>query len=760
MNRIAPSRVGVHAFLVVLGLCPFPGYALGNRAVTVPSLGVAPIALPSINLTNPANLGGVSSFQAPVLPGISLPALAAPTAAPLISAEAILPAQAVTPADSAHMTLQALGAASAQNADGSRDEQAIQRTSNHSFDGSSNNGGSDNGGGNFGGGGGSNNGGNGGGEGNNGGNRDASHPRVVMIVDTLTGPASDELVSRIEKLADLGVRVVFITARADKGPNSADEVLMSKLRVRVNNPVIAITYNGARVTAKSSKAENPKPLIEDSEGFSDSVKDNFRKVNAELARVQGVEVTEVDSSEHVYAVELPASADLSKAASLYNAKLRRLGYNYRVEGRRDEEGRQYLFTQSTALRLNVGRIFRGLFAQHPNLRDDLRREEVTILVDGSKAPKFVKALKESEELPGRGFHMPTVKSSAELESAIGGILGVEALKKEHVTRYQLRTYLEWKEQIKKWGQARSGGTGGGGKSMQPKAYGKLYRQMAFYRGVIMYDLMGRIYKTLRKGQFFDASPEAAQETLEKMWNFPLTNGVRLSPELEEARHSPIWRALSKGYLETSKIWLANYYKRNFPGDWPSGVNQRVIGTLMNLAQDGKNQIKVEYTSPVARYQISMLPARTNVYKGADGHWVLEGHVYRTGAEPYQEEFEDSIEKNLLAHAMLRGYADPRGGKWYVNGEADPRIRIVFHYMTRDLDSTMTPEQVGQDAANITTMISEMLADADFMSFWEEQEAANAKVADKAAHAKEARAAKSKAKRDARSGRAASRKKSK
>ena len=43
--------------------------------------------------------------------------------------------------------------------------------------------------------------------------------------------------------------------------------------------------------------------------------------------------------------------------------------------------------------------------------------------------------------------------------------------------------------------------------------------------------------------------------------------------------------------------------------------------------------KVEYTSPVARYQISMLPARTNVYKGADGHWVLEGHVYRRGHAP-------------------------------------------------------------------------------------------------------------------------------
>lgn len=766
MNRIAPSRVGVHAFLVILGLCPFPGHALA-RNYAAPSLGVTPLSLPTYS---PAAVGGAASFSAPVLPAINL---GVGLRTPVLPTAAISPLGAVnlsaTPAEgrAVQAVLADFSAQLTNNAQGQAPTSAeIRQASERVFDGAPTLNMGDAGGGSIGGG----NGGDGSGGGRNGGDGEGrrkgpSDPRVVMIVDTLEGEASETLVSRIEKLADLGVRVVFITARPDKGPNSADEVLLSKLRVRVNNPVIAVTNNGARIIARSSRAENPKPLLADQDGFAAPVIESFRKINADLSKTLGGAVRELGSADaetpHVYGVELPEGADASKAASFYNSKLRRAGYAYKVEVRRDASGRQFLQTQSTALRLNVGRIFNGLFAQHPNLRDDLRREEVTILLDSSRAPKFVKALREEETIPGRGFHMPTVKSSAELESALGGILGVEALKKERVTRYMLRTYMEWKEQIARWGQARSGGGGGGSRSMQPKAYSKLYRQMAFYRGVIMYDLMGRIYKTLRKGQYFDASPEAAKETLRKMWEQPLNNGVRLSAELEEARSNPatkgLWRTLSKGYLDTAEIWLENYYKRNFPGEWPSGVNRRVMGTLINLAQDGKNQIKVEYTSPVARYEISMLPARTNVYRGADGHWVLEGHVYRTGAEPYQEEFEDSIEKNLLAHAMLRGYADPRDGKWYVNGEADPRVRIVFHYQTRSLDATMTPEEVGQDAANITTLISEMLANPEFMEYWEEQEAANAKVADKAAHAKEARAAKAKAQRDARAARAKRRK---
>lgn len=763
MNRTAPSRVGVQAFFVVLGLCPFPGQTLAGRHAAAVSGGMSVVNLPALNVISPASLGGARSFQGLALPevnvgALNIPALAlpvqlAPLAVPQLGAQA---PQAVD----ARTGLQSL-AAEIQAAEGAAGSAQVQQASERTFDGSSDKTASsvDDGSGSGGGVNGGGNGGNGGNDGNGGGRRGSnggsSQPRVVMIVDNLEGPASDTLVARIEKLADLGVRVVFITRRADKGPNSADEVLMSKLRVRVNNPVIAVTNNGARVTARSSRAENPRPLIEDQEGFSQPVVESFRKINAEVQKILKGEVVEIgmDGSEapHVYGVQLPAGADLAKAVSLYNAKLRRAGYQYRVEGRRDEAGRQYLITQSTALRLNVGRIFRGLFAQNPNLRDDLRREEITILVDSSKTPKFIQSLKEEESVPGRGFHIPTVKSSAELESALGGILGVEALKKQRVTRYQLRTYLERKEQISRWGKARDGKPGsgsGGGRSMQPKSYGPMYRQLAFYRGVIMYDLMGRIYKTLRKGQYFDASPEAAQDMLERMWNFPLTNGVRLSPELEAARHNPVWRAMNKGYLDSAKVWLENYYKRNFPGEWPSGVNRRVMGTLINLAQDGKNQIKVEYTSPVARYEISMMPARANVYRGASGRWVLEGHVYRTGQEPYQEEFEESVEKNLLAHAMLRGYGDFRDGKWHVNGEADPEIRIVFHYMTRELDSVMTPDEVGKDAANITTLISEMLADEEFMKFWEEQEAENARVASKAAHDKEKRAAQAKAKRDA------------
>ena len=209
---------------------------------------------------------------------------------------------------------------------------------------------------------------------------------------------------------------------------------------------------------------------------------------------------------------------------------------------------------------------------------------------------------------------------------------------------------------------------------------------------------------------------------------------------------------------TAKTWLHNYYFRNFPGQWPQGVSERVVGTMMNLAQDGKNQLKVDYATKVARYEIAMLPARTHAYRDDQG-WVLEGHVYRSGKEPYEEEFEDSIEKNLLAHAMLRGYGELQpDGRWFVNHQPHPRVRIVFHYMTRDLADIMTPEQVGQDSARVTSLISEMLANERFKAYRAEQQQKDKKSAGAAARAADQRAVKAKAKRDAKAAKVSRKKK--
>ena len=85
--------------------------------------------------------------------------------------------------------------------------------------------------------------------------------RAVLALGAALGlvfasPASAETVQYIEKLADLGVHVVFVTPRAEKGANSAEEILPSKLRTRAGNPVMVVSYNGARIALPSGAGPN------------------------------------------------------------------------------------------------------------------------------------------------------------------------------------------------------------------------------------------------------------------------------------------------------------------------------------------------------------------------------------------------------------------------------------------------------------------------------------------------------------------------
>src|SRR5581483_6817323 len=238
-----------------------------------------------------------------------------------------------------------------------------------------------------------------------------------------------------------------------------------------------------------------------------------------------------------------------------------------------------------------------------------------------------------------------------------------------------------------------------------------------------------LYHFMRKGQYAEASPEAAQSLLERMWYQPRANGVRISDEMDAMRRSGKWKALQRGYLETAKVWVRNYYHRNFK-DYPNGVSEKVVGTMINLSRDSKNAITLEYASPYTgrRYMVGLLPARAHLERDDKGN-LLVAHVYRSGKEPFEQEFEDSIETNLLGRAMLQGYADKRAdGKWYVNDEPNPRVKIVFHYNTRDLSHIMTPEEIEGRTAEVTTMIEKMNSDKEFLDYWADQEARNNKVA--------------------------------
>jgi hypothetical protein len=725
-----------------------PGRVGPGAAVTGMNLPLAPM---NGNM-NPAHMSGVPSFQ--VIQGglnanaaisaaaasaklLALPAAAA--AAPKAQTSAASSNKAAT----AHGTLGAIGAAiAAQGDDKSAKDDKGEISLNKAFDGSNNGGGANGGGGVGGGSGGSDR-----GEGGLG----RLYPRVVMILDTLAGPASDKLVKQIEKLADAGVRVVFVTARVDKGEDSAESVLVSKLKRRVGNPVIVVSANGARITAHNSKAEHPKPLIEDLDGLSANAVAAFQKIGKASLTKQGVKGELVEfgvpavEGAHIYGAELPAGADLKKFVSSYNEMLRNRGMKYKVEGVAGPDGRNYFFTQSTALKLNTSRLFNAVFAQNPDLRGSLTREQVLVLADSTKAANFLKSLSQTEEVSGKGFFIHGVKDEASTVSALDAVLGNAALDKVVVTRSQLRAYSEWLDARAKWGTSpRSAGSGSGFSA--GKKGGRFSRDLGFYRGIIMYDLMGRLYHLLRNGQYANASPEAAQDLLEAMWKNPRANGVRINDEMDaslRALRKTAWgRQMLHGYYDTAKTWLRGYYKRNLP-NFPIGVSEKVVGTMINLARDSKNQIVLEYASPYTgrRYTIHALPARAHLERDDQGN-LLVAHVYRTGKEPYEAEFEDSVETNLMAAMMLAGYADKRDdGKWYVNDEANPRVKVVFHYMTRDLNRIMTPEELEASSQEVTTLIEKMQADPEFLEHWNEQQEAERKAAEGAKKSAARRAAK-------------------
>ena len=286
----------------------------------------------------------------PVLPAALIPSIDNSVAKAIL--QAALKAQAPAAGDAAGVVLRQLGG-SLEAADGAGAQQGVERGFGAAYDGSAqasspegNPASSDGGHGNRlpp-----SDNGGSGGSDGS--GSADGSlgklYPRVVMILDTLDGPASDKLVARIETLLDKRVHVVFVTARSDKGPNSAESVLVSRLKVRSGNPLIVVSYNGARIAAHNSKAEKPKGLVEDMPGFADNTITLFRKINSALKSKLGARaalpefgVPSVDSA-HLYGVELPAKADVKEAAAFYNRALSAGGYKYRMEGREDADGRK------------------------------------------------------------------------------------------------------------------------------------------------------------------------------------------------------------------------------------------------------------------------------------------------------------------------------------------------------------------------------------------------------------------------------------
>jgi len=556
------------------------------------------------------------------------------------------------------------------------------------------------------------------------------YPRVAIILDSLDKPAAadSKIVKYIETLVTNGVKVVFVTARAEKGENSAETMLIGQLKVRTRNPVLVVSYNGARVTSRSSKAANPKSLIPDQLPFAEKTIARFREITADVNAKLGVTAKVQEFGQpsleapFIYGGELPAGVDAAKWTAAYNRALKSAGFDYKVELSQNAEGKATFITQSNALKLNAGRVFNAIYAIAPELDPEkggagiLKPQQVLILADPAKAPSFLQAL------PGKGYFIHGVNDTPSLERAMEAVLGGKALDQVAVNKYELRDYIEWLSRRQRYGASSSSkapqGKGGRAGVIAPRRTGDAsgFSKVPFYRGIIVKEVMSRLYHLMKNGAFEESTLDAGVDLLEKLWKYPESNGIHLPEELQLGRQTGAFKNQQKGGLEGSKRWLKNYYHRHFP-DFPRGLNQKVAGRLLRLARDG-DSVTLQYESPYTgrSYKVFVRPDRTELWEDEKGY-ILVAHVYRTGKEPYQKGFDESIEVNLIGRALLEGDAQKRAdGHWYVNGEKDPRIQVVFHYMTRDLQAIMTPEQVDAHTPEVTALIEKREADTEYQKW--------------------------------------------
>lgn len=557
------------------------------------------------------------------------------------------------------------------------------------------------------------------------------YPRVVVLLDTLDKPATkdDKIVKYIETLVTNGVKVVFVTARPTKGENSAESILIGQLKIRTGNPVVVVSYNGARVTSHNSKAENPKPLIPDMLPFAEKTVARFREIAVAVKEKFGVKgkVQEFGQpsfeAPFIYGGVIPKGVDEAQWTAAFNRALKSAGFAYKIELSKNAEGETVYFTQSTALKLNAGRVFNAIYAIAPELDPGkggagiLKPQQVLILADPAKAPSFLQAL------PGKGYFIHGVNDTESLERAMEAVLGGKALDQVAVNKYELRDYIEWLSRRQRYGSSSSfasQGKGGRAGMITPRRSGDAsgFSKVPFYRGIIVKEVMSRLYHLMKNGAYEESTLDAGVDLLEKLWKYPEANGIRLPEELKLGRQTGAFKAQQKGGLDGSKRWLKNYYHRHFP-DFPRGVNQKVAGRLLRLARDG-DSVTLQYESPYTgrSYRVFVRPDRTELWEDEKGY-VLVAHVYRTGKEPYQKGFDESIEVNLIGRALLEGDAQKRAdGHWYVNGEADPRIQVIFHYMTRDLQAVMTPEQVDSHTSEVTALIEKRQNDKEYQKWVE------------------------------------------
>jgi hypothetical protein len=550
------------------------------------------------------------------------------------------------------------------------------------------------------------------------------YPKVVFIQDVFSGPAPESVANSINRMIDAGVHVVFMTWRPQKGPGSAEEILLSRVKSSRANPVIVVAFNGGKI-ALLGRAANPKAIVENVGQFSE---ENIAKIQEIASKVgNGVSTlvaTPADKEAFSLTLTIGGSSREASIGAL-NAQMKSAGLPYKAEANADDAAS--IIIHSMPLRFSVPRVLEALESQFPGENLTAQPEKFLVLADSVKSLRFSTAFPKLAEIQVTG-------DGAGVSAVLGAVLGDRKLETVAIKLGKLRQYAEFWEPSRHYVAAvdsESRGGGGGGSSSKPEDR-KSSQMLSMFVGTVINRLMAKIYENIRNGQHqFTATPWALQKQLEAMWYKPIENGVYVNKKLAFAL-ATVPNDVKKGYLEKASAFVSNFYAREL-ASYPAAA-AHVELNLVSLNTDRKSSIMLEFKSQSTGKLYKIYTRIPRVMRQRTGEGVtLTAYGYRTGKET-ADEGEEFLSR-MYAIALLKGHARKGpDGKWH-HGSPDgaPITKLVVQferhtsarikvYDASEFDMIEENGMIeGPIVREMTSAIERMEADADYQTYYREHE---------------------------------------
>jgi hypothetical protein len=550
------------------------------------------------------------------------------------------------------------------------------------------------------------------------------YPKVVFIQDVFAGPAPEAVAGYVNRLIDAGVHVVFMTWRPQKGPGSAEEILLSRVKQSRANPVVVVAFNGGKI-ALHGRAANPKAIMENVGQFSD---ENVAKIKAIAEKIgaggaEAVAATPADNE----AFSLTVAVDGAKRAEILkklNADMKSAGLPYKAE--LHPENANALIVHSMPMRFSLPRVMEALETQFPGENLSAQPEKFLVVADSMKSLRFSTSFPKLAEVQVAG-------DGAGVGAVLGATLGDRSLETVSIKLGKLRQYAEFWEPSRHYVPgADSESRGGGGGSSAKPADRQTSQMLSMFVGTVINRLMAKIYENIRNGQHqFTATPWALQKQLEDMWRKPIENGVYVNKKLAIALATTP-AEVKRGYLEKASAFVSNFYAREL-ANYPAAA-AHVELNLVSLNTDRKSSIMLEFKSSSTGKIYKIYTRIPRVMRQRTGEGVtLTAYGYRTGKET-ADEGEEFLSR-MYAIALLKGHARKGpDGKWHhgsPDGAVITKLVVQFErhtsarikvYDASEFDMLEENGMIeGPIVREMTSAIERMEADPEYQQYYKEHE---------------------------------------